>query len=125
MPWRDVRSELAQTRDNVLLQNPREKLGIDRELETGLASAASRRGLARKPGDQDGGTAQTGGTNWEAFFTGDAMAGARMGMEVARVWPGVGAWTGLASDITGMIADIATISARTRRSSSSRSSSAA
>ena len=46
---------------------------------------------------------------WETFFTGDTLAGIRAGLEISRVWPGVGAWTGLASDVAGTVSDIATI----------------
>src|SRR5215217_1049050 len=111
VPWTSLRSEAAQARDTIALLRPREALGVDRALESGLASAASERRIARQPHDGANGTAAApSGIDWAGFFTGDVMAGLRMGMEIGRVWPGVGAWTGLASDVTGTIADIATIS---------------
>ncbi len=111
-PWTSLRSEAEQSRANLATIGP---LSVDRqvddELGAGLASAvASRQTVARQDHPPGGGTpAVPPAPQWETFFTGDTLAGIRAGLEISRVWPGVGAWTGLASDVAGTVSDIATI----------------
>jgi hypothetical protein len=114
-PWASLRSEAEQSRANLVGLRPRDALGVDRtpdrEVGAGLASAVlARQTLARQDHPPGGGTEQVPpAPKWEQFFTGDALSGIRAGLEITRVWPGVGAWTGLASDVAGTVSDIATI----------------
>ena len=113
-PWASLRSETEQSMVNFSLLDQRIQRSATAAPAEGIEQrladvAAGRRNVARQdhpPGSTADPASTASGVDWAGFFTGNTMGGIRSVLEVTRIWPGVGAWTGLASDVANTLADV-------------------
>ena len=79
----------------------------DATIQGGLAAAAVARqpGHPTTPGGPDPASAASG-QDWLAWFADTPLNVIRSGLEITRIWPGVGAFTGLASDAANGFSDL-------------------
>ncbi|HYI19344.1 MAG TPA: hypothetical protein VD836_11575 [Solirubrobacteraceae bacterium] len=135
-PWVSLQGETEQAVANTVALGRRgddfrargRTADDDALVQDGLAGAvAARRGVSRfppgaqprmpsapQPGTQPPGpTAQPGAgeqsIDWAKWFDEYGLNAIRTPLEIARVWPGVGMWTGLASDAINGYTDLDTI----------------
>jgi hypothetical protein len=115
-PWASARDEAHQGIVNaMLLRRQGESLqsqGVarsradDATVQSGLAAAAvARQPNPTTPGGPDPASAASG-QDWLAWFADTPLNVIRSGLEITRVWPGVGAFTGLASDVANGFTDL-------------------